>query len=63
LKEAKKELELKRVQYSAATSINKSSLATEILQLEKLIEELYDQWKVTRVMTRNEEIRHLNALK
>ena len=63
LKEAKKELELKRVQYSAATSINKSSLATEILQLEKLIEELYDQWKVTIVMTRNEEIRHLNALK
>lgn len=63
LEEAKKELEIKRAQYTVASSINKSSLTSEILQMEKLIGELYDQWRVTKVVTRNEEIRHINALK
>lgn len=63
LEDAKKELDIKRAQYAAASSNNKSSLTTEILQMEKLIGELYDQWKVTKVMARNEEIRHINALK
>ena len=63
LEEVRKELDIKRAQYSAASSNNKSSLATEILQMEKMVGELYDQLKVKKVMARNEEIRHINALK
>lgn len=62
LEEKKKELEVKRAQYTAATSINKSSIAMEILQMEKTIGELYDQWRVTRMMARNEEVKHINGL-
>ena len=63
LEEAKNDLEIKRAQYVAASSDNKQSLATEILQKEKLLEELYEQWRVVNIATRNEEIRHINALK
>ena len=63
LEEVRKELDIKRAQYSAVSSNNKSSLATEILQMEKMVGELYDQLKVKKVMARNEEIRHINALK
>ena len=63
LKEAEKELAIKRAQYSAAPSSNRSSLTTEILLLEKTVAQLYDQYKVTKVMARNEEIKHINASK
>ena len=63
LEEAQKEIDIKRAQYSAASSNDKSSLTSDILQKEKLIGELFDQWKMTKVMARNEEIRHFNAFK
>ena len=63
LEEAEKELAIKRAQYSAAPSSNRSSLTTEILLLEKTVAQLYDQYKVTKVMARNEEIKHINASK
>lgn len=63
LEEAKKELEVKRAQYTATSTNNLSSIATEILQMEKMIGELYDQCRVKKVEARNEEIRHINALK
>ena len=63
LEEAKKELSIIRAQYAAAASINQSSLATEILLMEKTVGELYDQWRVGKVMARNEEIRHINPPK
>ncbi len=63
LQEAKKELEVKRAQYAAIPANNRSSLSTEILQMEKTIGELFDHWKVTKVMARNEEIKHINGLK
>lgn len=62
LEEAKKELTIKRAQYEAASTINRTSLANEILQMEKTIGELFDQWKMTEVMARNEEIRDINVL-
>lgn len=63
LEAAKKELAIKRAQYAAAATNNRLSLTTEILQMEKTIGELFDQWRVTKVMARNEEIRHINVLK
>lgn len=63
LEETKKELEIKRAQYAAASANNRSSLTMEILQMEKTIAELFDHWRVTKVMARNEEIRHINVLK
>ena len=63
LEETKKELAIKRAQYEVASAINKSSLATEILQMEKTVAELFDQWRMTKVMARNEEIRDINVLK
>lgn len=63
LEETREELAIKRAQYTAASSSNKSSLATDILRMEKMVSELYDQWRITKVMARNEEIRHINVLK
>ena len=63
LEETNEELAIKRAQYSAASSDNKSSLTKDILQMEKLIGELYDQWRVAKILARNEEIRHINVLK
>ena len=63
LEEAKNELAIKRAQYAASPSNNRSSLITEILLLEKTVAQLYDQYKVMKVMARNEEIRHINASK
>ena len=60
---AKKQLEIKRAQYAAATENERLSLTSEILQMERTISELFDQWRVTKVMARNEEIRHINVLK
>ncbi len=62
LEEAKKELAIKRAQYASSSS-NQSSLKTEILLMEKTVGELYDQWKVVKVMARNEEIRYINPPK
>ena len=63
LEVAKKQLEIKRAQYAAATENERLSLTSEILQMERTISELFDQWRVTKVMARNEEIRHINVLK
>ncbi len=63
LDEANKELATKREQYQAAASNSKASLTTEILLLEKTVSALHDQYKVTKVMARNEEIQHINASK
>ncbi len=63
LEVAKKQLEIKRAQYAAATENDRLSLTSEILQMERTISELFDQWRVTKVMARNEEIRHINVLK
>lgn len=63
LNEARKELEIKRAQYEVAPATNKQLLGAEILQMEKTIGELYDHWRVTKVLARNEEIRHINVLK
>ena len=63
LQEAKKELEVKRAQYAAALANSRSSLTTEILQMEKTIGELFDHCKMTKMMARNEEIKHINGLK
>ena len=60
---AKKQLEIKRAQYAAATENERLSLTSEILQMERTISELFDQWRLTKVMARNEEIRHINVLK
>ena len=63
LEVAKKQLEIKRAQYAAATENERLSLTSEILQMERTISELFDQWRLTKVMARNEEIRHINVLK
>ena len=63
LDKANKELTTKREQYQAATANSKTSLTTEILLLEKTVSALHDQYKVTKVMARNEEIQHINASK
>ena len=63
LDETKKELAIMREQYEAASSNNRSSLSIEILRMEKTVGELYDQWRVMKVMARNEEIRHINPSK
>ena len=63
LEVAKKQLEIKRAQYAAATENDRLSLTSEILQMERTISELFDQWRLTKVMARNEEIRHINVLK
>ena len=63
LEVAKKQLEIKRAQYAAATENDRLSLTSEILQMERTVSELFDQWRVTKVMARNEEIRHINVLK
>ena len=63
LEEAKEELAIKRAQYIATPSNSRSSLTTEILLLEKTVAQLYDQYKVMKVMARNEEIRHTNGSK
>ena len=63
LEEAKEELAIKRAQYIATPSNSRSSLTTEILLLEKTVAQLYDQYKVMKVMARNEEIRHTSGSK
>ncbi|NLC49330.1 MAG: tetratricopeptide repeat protein [Bacteroidales bacterium] len=63
LEVAKKQLEIKRAEYAAAAENDRLSLTTEILQMERTISELFDQWRVTKVMARNEEIKHINVLK
>lgn len=63
LEEARKELAIKRAQYAATLLTNRSSLTSEILLLEKTTSELYDQYRVMKVMARNEEIRHINPSK
>lgn len=63
LDNVREDLEEKRQQYVLSSYDNNSSIAMDILKLEKRESELYDQWKTTNIMTRNEEIRHINALK
>ncbi|HTN68724.1 MAG TPA: tetratricopeptide repeat protein [Dysgonamonadaceae bacterium] len=62
LNETRKELEQKREQYASVSSDSKSSLSIDILRMEKMVSELFDQWKIAKVMARNEEIRYINAL-
>ena len=63
LVEARKELAVMRAQYAVAASNSSSLLTTEILQMEKTVGVLYDQWRVMKVISRNEEIRHINPSK
>ncbi|MDD2474953.1 MAG: tetratricopeptide repeat protein [Dysgonamonadaceae bacterium] len=62
LKQTKKELEIKRTQYASLPTDSKLSMTFEILELEKKEVTLYDQHKIRKVMARNEEVRHINAL-
>lgn len=63
LEELTDELKEKRQQYNQTQADNTSTLAMDILRLEKSISELYDQWKTIEIMTRNEEVRYINVLK
>lgn len=59
--ELSKQLDEKREQYAASSSTINSSLGAEILFMEKRVSELFDQWKATETIARNEEIRHINS--
>ena len=58
--ELSRQLAEKREQYAASASTVNSALGAEILLMEKRVSELFDQWKATETLARNEEIRHLN---
>ena len=62
LKELRAKLDEMRQQYVQTSSDKDSTLGKEILFMEKRESELFDQLKVTQVMARNEEIRHINVL-
>ena len=57
------DLNERRDQYSSVSSSNRASIAAEILRMEKLSEELYQELKKTELLARNEEVRHTNTLK
>ena len=54
------QLSEKRDQYAATSSTINSSLGVDILVTEKKLTELFNQWKATEVLARNEEIRNIN---
>ena len=62
LKEIREKLDEMRQQYIQTSSNKDSPLGKEILFMEKRVSELFDQWKITEVMARNEEIKHINVL-
>ena len=62
LREVENKLDEMRQQYAQSSSDKNSKLGQEILFTEKRVSELFDQWKTTEVMARNEEIRHINVL-
>ena len=62
LRELENKLDEMRQQYAQSSSDKNSKLGQEILFTEKRVSELFDQWKTTEVMARNEEIRHINVL-
>lgn len=63
LNELTNELKEKRNQYASVSPNNRSSLAAEILRMEKMSEELNKELKRTELLARNEEVRHINSLK
>lgn len=62
LTELTAKLDEMRQQYVQTSSDKDSTLGKEILFMEKRESELFDQLKVTKVMARNEEIKHINVL-
>ncbi len=62
LTELTAKLDEMRQQYIQTSSDKDSTLGKEILFMEKRESELFDQLKVTKVMARNEEIKHINVL-
>ena len=62
LRELENKLDEMRQQYAQASADKESQLGQEILFTEKRVSELFDQLTITKVMARNEEIRHINVL-
>jgi hypothetical protein len=59
--ELSKQLDEKREQYAASASNVSTPLGVEILYMEKRVSELFDQWKATETVARNEEIQYINS--
>lgn len=62
LRELENKLDEMRQQYAQASADKESQLGQEILFTEKRVSELFDQLTITKVMARNEEIKHINVL-
>ena len=62
LTELENKLDEMRQQYAQASADKESQLGQEILFTEKRVSELFDQLTITKVMARNEEIKHINVL-
>lgn len=60
LEKMREKLDEMRQQYAQSASDKNSPLGKEILITEKKVSELFDQWKVTQVMARNEEIKYIH---
>ena len=60
LNELREKLDEMRFQYAQSSSDKDSSLGREILIMEKRVSELFDQFKITQVLARNEEIKYIN---
>lgn len=59
LKKLREKLDDMRQQYAQSSSDKNSPLGKEILIIEKKVSELFDQWKVTQIMARSEEIKYI----